>query len=110
MDSLVTLKLSQEERQQVTELAQSEGRTDSNYVRWVIQNYLANLDYSTLPNTAPKTLKGLKHNHAEGRVLNLNVRIDAEAKNQLYKVAELQGYKGATLLKELVLPNQPNSQ
>ena len=98
---VIAIKFSPAQRTELQHLADEEGRKPSNYIRRMMQQYLVNLDYTSLPDAPPSSVRTTGHRKGKQQHC-LTLRIPRSLKEEFYRVAELQGHKGASLIKRMI--------
>lgn len=82
-------------------LANRDNRSLNNYITHLMSCYLGTVDYGSLPETPPKRVKTIGWEDTK-QGLNRVFRVPTDVKEEFYRVAELQGHKGSSLIKRLI--------
>ena len=89
-------------RNKLKRLAEESSRTSSNYVKWLMSEYIKDHQEIETTENSSKRLKGSKHVYAAEEQTQLSLRLPKTLKEEFYRIAELQGYKGSSLIKILL--------
>ena len=105
----INVGLSQIELDNVRSKSSDSHMSIAGYIQNLMTKYLTTLDRSTLPKEPPAMTRTTGWGK-EKQVVRFVIRLPKTLKEDFYRIAELQGYKGSSLIKILLQKENETTQ